>query len=572
MDVQTDQTPVNIVSLIVLKMLTTSQQKENDPRSGKLRRLSSITSITTPIGNIASKFRRPSTAVPPLKSGKTECSKKSLLPRNNRQTSGTSAQALRDTAMLPSAFPTARSRTPAQSENRVPKSQTTSNLSMLIRREPSYLPLPSSRSSTNLLKTRLPTPVGAKSVESLQTQKRGRDFMNLRKKSGSALPRFNTQPNLLSLGLNTQQRSRYKETLTGVREVAEHRRKTSGSAPGSALTSADGRLSMAFDTSDDKSGEIREENALRRPMWQYRNSGKPATAVRKSIEDEYEEMQPTLQTSPSKRIESDISPRRSLGGDIQCHQLMAPLAPPLPRLQTGHRDDPTTASLSSARLVRQVTQAQPPAYWSGRYTSLHDRLLNEATEVHPASSNPSAPSGPGSEEDSLFRLAGSAHGEAHAQRILDLLYSACMTEEAMRSLRIWQISFAQARQIPGLVNYTPTTAFASLVAGARSIVREPLVLKSTSGNGYYKASSDRRNAHLQEEEFSDELVAGSDASTVKALRDVSMEYLPEAGAYRKTSFIDRLLGGNRKVSGKMSVMGGAGFAGHENDRVGLLTK
>lgn len=552
-------------------MPTASQQKENDPSFGRLKRLSSITSITSPIGQIASKFRRPSTTLPSLNSAQIDTHERKpvLMPYSRRQSSGNSSHSHVKTSAIPRLPDKPATKwVPRQAEVKLPKSRTMSNLPLLARHEPSHLPLPGSYSTTNLSNGRLPTP-----VDTSKTPRQRKNFLVLRKSSNSALSNFKTPSKLPLSSLNTPGKSSFAEGLAGVREVAEYKpnafvipRKQIASPVGSNQSAGFGLSRKQREWKD------KVQRATQQYEWQQKTQSNIIRTSRTSIEEEYEALQPSTKAFTSSTGESSKSPRHSYNGDITHHQLMTPLSPPLPRLPAGYSETHTPPSLASARLVRQVTQAQPPSYWSGRYTSLNDRLLNEAMDTCSSFPNPFVPGKPGKAEEELSRLAGSVHGEAHAQHILDLLYAACVTEEALRSLRIWQLSFGRLRHMPNLATYTPASAFTNLVAGPRNKERESLVLGSTSGNRHHQYTGGIYGDRRLDREMSEESIASSEVSAATVIRNVSVEALPQAGTVRKTSFIDRLLSSGRKISGKASVLGGSALHTAEGDHEELIAR
>ena len=112
---------------------------------------------------------------------------------------------------------------------------------------------------------------------------------------------------------------------------------------------------------------------------------------------------------------------------------------------------------ATARLMRQVTTAQPMSYWAGRYTSLHDRLLNEAFSVEARPINPSdayktRPSSDcrSSSEASISRASDLHQTEARDRRIFQLLEASCVSDEAVASLKAFQSRYARVYDMPAL--------------------------------------------------------------------------------------------------------------------------
>lgn len=527
-----------------------AQQKENDPSMRGLKRLSSITALATPINQLTSKFRRPSTAVPPLKASnkKSQQIKESSIPRFRQVSNVSKKSVLKTPPPSPQSVPLhVVSQQPAR---RLPKSQTMSNLPILPRRESSYVPIPISQSSTNLCSRRT-SPITLIPVDSMKATNQigaSRPFTGLRKPLVTA-QRSNTQPNLpLAAGLATPRRpSAFRgQALTDVKE--ESAEKKPFAIPRKQIQTPMRQSSTSF--AHARTLKIpRSETSVRldAPKPWASTPGKPAkkTWPRKSIEEEYLD---GLQRSPSlKRLVSiPSSPRRSFEREISHHSLLQPISPPLPRLPAGYADTATNPSLASARLVRQVSQAQPDAYWSGRYASLNDRLLNEALMAATFTSSPFARARKG--EDEVISMTESMHTEIHAYRILDLLYAACVTEEAMGSLRQFQRKLAKQKKLPNVAMYTPTAVLASLAAqkGVAKAHREDRVfLGSLSGNSIRSPSTALKTTRRERSSESE--------ADMTFVTDLSAA-MPGDGVMgvstKKSSFIDRLLmGKSRRVSG-----------------------
>lgn len=548
------------------RMPQPSQNKENDPSMGKLKRLSSITALTTPINQFASKLRRPSTALPPLKSVPEDKHRRrdSMLPRSCDTSYGSTSvkdgldappPSLRSTPNLhlPSWAPTPPPRT-------LQKSKTMYNLPTLSRREPSYEPLPSSQSSTNLPQSRVPTPVSSSADTYKKSKQIGasRAFAGLRK-AGTSLPRSSTQPNLTA-GLQTPRRPAFKESLAGVQEDSGGERKNAFSIPRKQVQTSMRNTSSSF-------APLRTQEAPRTvTAFQRTNETWPKTPIkqtvkaswpRKSVEEEYfDEVAAPSTVKPLSKRDSQL--RRSFEGEITHRQLMQPLSPPLPKLPAGYTDAGiiNSPSLGSARLVRQVSQAQPESYWCGRFASLNDRLLNEQLAASTALHKPFERG----KEDDMTKMAIGMHGEAHALRIFDLLWAACVSEEAMGSLRAFQTKFAKKSELPNLAYYTPTSVITLLAQKAHA----GSSLQSISGNVVHLGQSRRdvsgETATTEERKSS---VMSNSASTM-----TSVESTVTSG--KKTSFIDRLLMGRmgpRRTSGK-----GAAITGDEDGEKEALLK
>ena len=218
----------------------------------------------------------------------------------------------------------------------------------------------------------------------------------------------------------------------------------------------------------------------------------------------------TTQTSLRKSVESDRQSTEASGS-------------PLP-----------SRSFASARLAHQVTVFQPSAYWTGRFSSLQDRLLNESFSVdaRPVDADdvyktrPSAGSGRGNgscRSNSSSSISGAGDTElvqARAGRIFQLLEASCTTREAVRGLKIFQNRYARLNSIASLECAVPPTVLSP----------PPAPVPSTP-------------------------------STTKAMKSpmpimgIAGPYMPvmygDEGGTRKPSFMDRLLMG-RKVGRRSS--------------------
>ncbi|KAI9764694.1 MAG: hypothetical protein M1840_008086 [Geoglossum simile] len=99
---------------------------------------------------------------------------------------------------------------------------------------------------------------------------------------------------------------------------------------------------------------------------------------------------------------------------ITQQQLLEPLGPPIPRSRTMSALTPLAALTPNPR---QVREAQPASYWSGRFTALNDRFCNENMALTTSKRMP---------EDRRTR------------RIFILLENLCVTKEAKESLKNFQ--------------------------------------------------------------------------------------------------------------------------------------
>ncbi|KAF2098056.1 hypothetical protein NA57DRAFT_57221 [Rhizodiscina lignyota] len=548
------------------------RQKENDPSMGRLKRLSSITAFTAPINQFASKLRRPSTAIPPLKSASESQSRKreTLLPRS-RETSYTSTSTRAphgETPPLPPppGFHTSQW-TPKQPQKTLPKSQTTSNLPTLARRERSYVPRPNSQSSTNLPRSRIPTPVSSATnpYKSKRQISASRAFAGLRKPA-PLVTRSSTQPNLTA-GLQTPRRPTFKESLGEVRE--DSREKTYNFSIPRKQVQTPMRSSTSLPQSRIQGG-ARTTSAISRttevwpktPVKQTTKTAWPSKSIEEQYEDEFNGSS-TVKPVPK----AETQPRRSFEGEITHRQLMRPRSPPLPKLPAGYIDTVATPSTSSAKLVRQVSQAQPEEYWCGRFVSLNDRILNEATEPCKSRSNSF---GSTRSQEQEVTIAGRQQTEEHLKHVFDLLYAACVNREAVLSLRDFQVKYCQQRHLPSLREYMPSCATMLLWKGFKETQKESQIEpEPMSPSAAYHGATE--GIYSSRREVTGEIMRGFDMSTSSTIASTGTMASGEMAAGtsgKKTSFIDRLLMGRmgpRKSSGK-----GATVTGNEEGDQRLL--
>lgn len=93
-----------------------------------------------------------------------------------------------------------------------------------------------------------------------------------------------------------------------------------------------------------------------------------------------------------------------------------------PYLEESSRND-EDADLEAQDHDTFIRQAEPFAYWTGRFISLNDRFMNETTDTP----RPSVKGGA-----QLMQT----REEQRARRVLDLLERSCVTPEAKRSLGV----------------------------------------------------------------------------------------------------------------------------------------
>lgn len=100
--------------------------------------------------------------------------------------------------------------------------------------------------------------------------------------------------------------------------------------------------------------------------------------------------------------------------------------------------------------TRQVTTAQPPSYWAGRFVALQDRFQNEI--LLPANLATLVSAHAGRSMVAASQAALLADEENRTRRIFLHLEALCKTSEARRSLRAWQVAYARRE---GKVNLVP---------------------------------------------------------------------------------------------------------------------
>lgn len=124
------------------------------------------------------------------------------------------------------------------------------------------------------------------------------------------------------------------------------------------------------------------------------------------------------------------------------------------------------SSQATVRLIEQITKFQSTAFWAGRFSSQHDRLLTEAFDVDHRPTNSSDMLQ--SRQDTDGRLSSCSTLPAHAEteldcskRIFKILESSCFSSEAVRSLKIFQNIYADSQGMRGLECEVPSAAIAT---------------------------------------------------------------------------------------------------------------
>ncbi|KAK5169880.1 uncharacterized protein LTR77_005858 [Saxophila tyrrhenica] len=195
-----------------------------------------------------------------------------------------------------------------------------------------------------------------------------------------------------------------------------------------------------------------------------------------------------LRSSQSRNLTGISAPGKSSGQSSKLEQ------PSFLSRSTGRRAKavpPSPAKPSKSSL--QIRNAEPPAYWSGRLSSLLDRYRNEELAGYTTQGPMSTPK---AQTDKMHTPEAST---ARIHRAFDHLSSLCVSQEAKESLARFQCQYAEVMKLPEL----------------RKVV--PIVLGSSSSLG-------------RETEVVDEEAA------------LGM------GEMRKISFMDRLLGRQKRRS------------------------
>ncbi|KAI9683084.1 MAG: hypothetical protein M1829_005875 [Trizodia sp. TS-e1964] len=159
-----------------------------------------------------------------------------------------------------------------------------------------------------------------------------------------------------------------------------------------------------------------------------------------------------------KASQSSEESGSSGGVKITHRQLMAPLGPgPLPRSQTTTTIDnlshgfrasqrrrsaiPQTPVLELKTNLKQVKEAQEPAYWAGRFTALNDRFRGDEFQT-----------------SVIFEAPGKATNtgksnleEKRIRRVFAHLDSLCLTDEARLSLRDFQEQYARCHHMSAVL-------------------------------------------------------------------------------------------------------------------------
>ncbi|KIW08376.1 uncharacterized protein PV09_01292 [Verruconis gallopava] len=151
-------------------------------------------------------------------------------------------------------------------------------------------------------------------------------------------------------------------------------------------------------------------------------------------------------SSSSMQVSSRVAKNTLLSASPSC--------PVLSNLQTPQRLKPLQLSPTSAESIHRVYTAQSNAYWSGRFVSLNDKLLNDSFDVETrptheddaASSASSAISAPKMVQETVHQTSELKRVEKIFQQLEEL----CFSDEARRSLLIFRNMYALRSKMPGL--------------------------------------------------------------------------------------------------------------------------
>lgn len=100
----------------------------------------------------------------------------------------------------------------------------------------------------------------------------------------------------------------------------------------------------------------------------------------------------------------------------------------------------------------QVTEAQPLAYWTGRFSTLNDRYRNEELTASSLPSHQFSPSDTSKwhAKRDTDKMHTNEANTARMRRAIEHLYSLCLTDEAKHSFLVWQKACASALGITEL--------------------------------------------------------------------------------------------------------------------------
>ncbi|KAF2145081.1 uncharacterized protein K452DRAFT_316204 [Aplosporella prunicola CBS 121167] len=326
------------------------------------------------------------------------------------------------------------------------------------------------QSTTSVPRSRLPTPVSARDSKHIAASKM---FAGLAK--GPRAARSYTQPNLLSPMKQNRPSAHFMIPRKAVHKD-DLNSKTLRQAP-KENTKPPGLPSFTEDWVGEKQSEELQTPRRAQPrrntlMGDVEVWGSPKMTTHEALQAEMVTPLTPITVVKSGMVKSHTMahiPRLPSSHEIPQHQLMQPLRAPTPKTPSTvgppstfttvrkinnsirHLRKPSELSPLAERdtplgpsntMTRQVTEAQPYAWWAGRFQSISDRIRIEEFDVD------------------LRIIAGStqrisnllqADDEGRIRRVFEELQSCCLTDEARNRLREFQFEFAKINKMPFIV-------------------------------------------------------------------------------------------------------------------------
>jgi hypothetical protein len=451
--------------------------------------------------------------------------------------------------------------------------------------EPEQPVLIHSQSTNALFRSRIPTPTGLRQPTGVKFKRTAasRAFAGLRKPSSSHLQRANTQPNLVTAtGRRASEFARNGAPNPGIFEEA---------APLLESTVEEDEEPTPGRIISQKSAiETGQEYRLQRhaKLPHRLNSLQASSECNMGMDFEYEFAPSASVSRFTQPINSEVNttpqavksrvqqgePHLSSNRVIHCHQLLSPIlprSPPVPpllpavqeqlsltpacihwdqcemhnlkaksksgvQLDFDEKSKESEASPSLGHntstnpipLHKQVSKAQPAAYWAGRFISLKDSLLNGNFDLNRRITSPSEIDSNESSSSLIFvplnKDSMYTPEVQQAIHVFETLEKTCTTDAAVGSLLDFRNIWASNAKLPSVERY---------------LSQRP-----------------RPNSWVPELGLEDDLNKSTGSQ----------------GSYRKVSFMERLKMRSRKSSTKSekSTGGGGVGGGCEDDRKGLL--
>jgi hypothetical protein len=406
----------------------------------------------------------------------------------------------------------------------LPKSRTTSFLPIPskpattspVKSDPEEQALVHSQSTRSLFRSRIPTPSGFREQTNIKSTRNvaSRAFAGLRKPSSSRFQRSITQPNLITAtGRKASEFARKGASKYDFSEDAVPLLETTAEEDEGLISekiaiqgdAADRRLKyvpkrqVQFPHQLDEYPHSNEWNRSRDFEYEFVPSASATRLIRTNSVEALRTAQRVK--SCAQRTEPSLTSNRV----IQCHQLLSPIlpqSPTAPFLPAVHEQmqlspiathqDADEMSQQSARskrsnpeeveeeskesegspslrcgttanpipLHKQVSQAQPAAYWAGRFMSLKDSILNNSFDLHHRLISPSDTESSNTSSTSLIFLPVNKESiltpeVQQAKQIFDMLELNCTTEAAVRSLLDFRNAWANKHRLPSVQRYLP---------------------------------------------------------------------------------------------------------------------